>query len=69
LWQVISRARIPIVKFEHVASGLPFDVCFDQTSGPQGAALVRQLVADWPPLRPLVVVLKLFLQQRDLNEV
>lgn len=35
----------------------------------QGAELVRDFVAVWPMMRPLVLVLKLFLQQRELNEV
>lgn len=36
---------------------------------PQAAELVREYVGDWPMMRPLVLVLKLFLQQRELNEV
>lgn len=35
----------------------------------QAAELVREFVNMWPMMRPLVLVLKLFLQQRELNEV
>eukprot|EP00983_Pelagomonas_calceolata_P070730 1150907-Pelagomonas_calceolata.AAC.2 len=67
---VISKARVPIIKFETVKhGGLAFDVSFDVANGPQAAELVREFTGDWPMMRPLVLVLKLFLQQRELNEV
>ena len=31
--------------------------------------LVKEVIHEWPMIRPLVLVLKLFLQQRELNEV
>ena len=37
-------------------------------NGPQSAELVRQLVARLPPMKPLLMVLKIFLQQREMNE-
>lgn len=36
---------------------------------PQAAELVKEFCGKWPMMRPLVLVLKLFLQQRELNEV
>lgn len=30
---------------------------------------MQEAVAKWPPLRPLCLILKIFLQQRELNEV
>ena len=38
-------------------------------SPPQAAVLVKEVIHEWPMIRPLVLVLKLFLQQRELNEV
>ena len=35
----------------------------------QGAELVKEMSSKWPMLRHMVLVLKLFLQQRELNEV
>jgi len=35
----------------------------------QAAENVRALMDSLPPMRPLVMVLKVFLQQRELNEV
>ena len=66
---LISKARIPIVKFEAVPSGFAFDVSFDVANGPAAAAWMRDQMASLPPLRPLTLVLKAFLQQRELNEV
>eukprot|EP00955_Chlamydomonas_euryale_P086122 364193-Chlamydomonas_euryale.AAC.1 len=35
----------------------------------QAAVLVKDFLGEWPMLRPMLLVLKLFLQQRELNEV
>jgi len=67
--QVIAKARVPIIKFEAVPSGLAFDVSFDVANGPEAAGLVKRLAGRWAALRPLLLGLKLFLQQRDLHEV
>ena len=67
--QVISKAKVPIIKFVELPSGLNFDISFDVANGPQSAELVRQLVARLPPMKPLLMVLKIFLQQREMNEV
>lgn len=67
--QVISKARVPIVKFEESESGYNFDISFDVANGPEAAANVRGIMDRLPPMRPLVMVLKVFLHQRQLNEV
>ena len=66
---LIAKARIPIVKFEEAESRFAFDVSFDVANGPASAAWMRDQMAALPPLRPLSLVLKAFLQQRELNEV
>ncbi|CAM9002943.1 unnamed protein product [Rhodiola kirilowii] len=53
--QVIAKARVPIIKFVERKSEVAFDI--------------RQAVSKLPPLRPLCLILKIFLQQRELNEV
>ena len=67
--QLIAKARVPIVKFEERPSGFQFDVSFDVANGPASAEIVRANTRRFPALRPLVTVLKAFLQQRALNEV
>ncbi|KAK5824595.1 hypothetical protein PVK06_019376 [Gossypium arboreum] len=42
---------------------------FDVDNGPKAAEFIKEAVLKWPQLRPLCLILKVFLQQRDLNEV
>ncbi|XP_021606696.1 terminal nucleotidyltransferase 4B isoform X2 [Manihot esculenta] len=67
--QVIAKARVPIVKFIERQSGVSFDISFDVDNGPKAAKFIKDAVSKWPALRPLCLILKLFLQQRELNEV
>ncbi|XP_052178221.1 uncharacterized protein LOC127791992 [Diospyros lotus] len=67
--QVIARARVPIIKFIEKRSGIAFDLSFDVDNGPKAAEFIKEAVSKWPPLRPLCLILKVFLQQRELNEV
>ncbi|EEF38121.1 nucleic acid binding protein, putative [Ricinus communis] len=67
--QVIAKARVPIVKFVEKRSGVSFDISFDVDNGPKAAEFIKDAVRKWPALRPLSLILKVFLQQRELNEV
>ncbi|KHN36816.1 PAP-associated domain-containing protein 5 [Glycine soja] len=67
--QVIGKARVPIIKFVEKRSGIAFDISFDIDNGPKAAEYIQEAVVKWPPLRPLCLILKVFLQQRELNEV
>ncbi|XP_061365881.1 uncharacterized protein LOC133309161 isoform X2 [Gastrolobium bilobum] len=67
--QVIGKARVPIIKFVEKRSGVAFDISFDIDNGPKAAEYIQEAVARWPSLRPLCLILKVFLQQRELNEV
>ncbi|KAJ7981731.1 non-canonical poly(A) RNA polymerase PAPD5 [Quillaja saponaria] len=67
--QVIGKARVPIIKFVEKKSGVSFDISFDVDNGPKAADFIQDAVARWPQLRPLCLILKVFLQQRELNEV
>ncbi|XP_022976478.1 non-canonical poly(A) RNA polymerase PAPD5 [Cucurbita maxima] len=67
--QVIGKARVPIIKFVEKQSGISFDISFDVQNGPKAADFIKGAISKWPPLRPLCLILKVFLQQRELNEV
>ncbi|KAA8526835.1 hypothetical protein F0562_008936 [Nyssa sinensis] len=67
--QVIAKARVPIIKFVEKRSGVAFDISFDVQNGPKAAEFIKDAISKWPPLRPLCLILKVFLQQRELNEV
>eukprot|EP01038_Epipyxis_sp_PR26KG_P013133 gene13133-17600_t len=66
--EAIVNAKVPIVKFDHRLTGIPIDICINNDSGLKTGKLMRKFVRDYPPLRPLTIVLKLFLSQRGLNE-
>ncbi|CAN0434231.1 unnamed protein product, partial [Ectocarpus fasciculatus] len=65
---VIRKARVPLVKFLHIRSGVQVDVCFDQVSGMKSGQAARDMMRQMQPVRPLVMVLKAFMGQRKLNE-
>ncbi|WKA12146.1 hypothetical protein VitviT2T_029564 [Vitis vinifera] len=67
--QVIAKARVPIIKFIEKRSSVAFDISFDVENGPKAAEYIQDAISKWPPLRPLCLILKVFLQQRELNEV
>ncbi|KAI4322932.1 hypothetical protein L6164_022580 [Bauhinia variegata] len=67
--QVIRKARVPIIKFVEKRSGVAFDISFDVENGPKAVDYIQEAVTRWPPLRQLCLILKVFLQQRELNEV
>lgn len=67
--QVIGKARVPIVKFIEKESNVAFDVSFDVQNGPEAAKFIKDAITKIPPLKPLCLILKIFLQQRELNEV
>ena len=59
---------MPIVKFEDTKHGLSFDISFEAANGPQTADYVQRLMQQLPQMHALTLLLKLFLQQRKLNE-
>lgn len=67
--QLITSSKVPIVKFMESQSGLSFDVSFEVGGGPAAAEFVKEEIDRLPALKPLAIVIKLFLQQRDMNEV
>ena len=67
--QTILKARVPIIKFIERESKFAFDISFDVANGPEAAEIVLGLVNVMPAMSHLVMVLKVFLQQRELSEV
>ncbi|MCO5548091.1 hypothetical protein L7F22_001549 [Adiantum nelumboides] len=68
--QVLDRARVPIVKFLELKSGLSFDVSLSSSSKELDAAdLIRQTAAEFPCFGPLYMVIKAFLHRKGLNRI
>ncbi|PHH67602.1 hypothetical protein CDD82_1280 [Ophiocordyceps australis] len=66
--EVISRARVPLVKFVDTLTGLRVDVSFENLGGVQAIDTFLQWKTDYPAMPALVTVVKHFLLMRGLNE-
>uniref|UniRef100_A0A182LZV8 polynucleotide adenylyltransferase n=1 Tax=Anopheles culicifacies TaxID=139723 RepID=A0A182LZV8_9DIPT len=67
--RVLDKASVPIVKLTDRQTQVKVDISFNMESGVQSAKLIKSFKRDYPVLEKLVLVLKQFLLQRDLNEV
>ena len=81
----VIKARVPIVKFasvhgtkfetifitsfDMVSARIPVDISINQTTGLNAVALINRYLQHLPALRPLIVIIKMFLSSRGLNEV
>jgi non-canonical poly(A) RNA polymerase PAPD5/7 len=67
--KVLSHASVPIIKILEPHTELKIDISFNTVIGVKSAELIKKFLVEYPCLRPLVMVLKQFLIQRDFNEV
>lgn len=66
--EYIENARVPLIKFAHAPSGFEFDVCFNEDGGLHAVSEIQAALRRYPEIRPLFLVLKLFLRQRRMHE-
>jgi predicted nucleotidyltransferase len=66
--QVISNAKVPIVKMVDVESNYSIDISFNVSNGLKNTDLIKEYLQRYHQLKPLVIVLKQYLLQRGLNE-
>jgi len=67
--KVLDKASVPIIKVIDKETDVKVDIGFNQISGVRSVKLIKEFLARYPNLKYLVLVLKQFLLQRDLNEV
>ncbi|KAL0129801.1 hypothetical protein PUN28_001806 [Cardiocondyla obscurior] len=67
--KVLDKASVPIVKLIDKESEIKVDISFNMNNGVKSADLINSFKSQYPVLEKLVMVLKQFLLQRDLNEV
>lgn len=67
--RVLDKASVPIIKLTDCESQVKVDISFNMESGVRSAELIKDYKRKYPVLAKLVLVLKQFLLQRDLNEV
>ncbi|KAF8215652.1 hypothetical protein K438DRAFT_1704521 [Mycena galopus ATCC 62051] len=67
--QVNFRAKVPILTFKSLPEYGSFnvDVGINNIDGPQAIAVVNEYLSKMPALRPLILTVKAFLSQRNLN--
>ena len=66
---VITRAKVPIIKFVEARTRTKVDISFENETGPKANNTIRDWMKDYPQARPLIAIVKQFLAMRDLNEV
>lgn len=67
--KVLDKASVPIVKLTDKETEIKIDISFNMNNGVKSAELINSFKRRFPVLEKLVMVLKQFLLQRDLNEV
>lgn len=67
--KVLDKATVPIIKLTDSFTEVKVDISFNVKSGVKAARLIKEFKEKYPVLPYLVLVLKQFLLQRDLNEV
>ncbi|KAL1007467.1 hypothetical protein UPYG_G00087200 [Umbra pygmaea] len=67
--KVLDKATVPIIKLTDHSTEVKVDISFNVKNGVKAALLIKDFKKKYPLLPKLVLVLKQFLLQRDLNEV
>ncbi|CAG2190522.1 PAPD5_7 [Mytilus edulis] len=67
--KVLDKASVPIIKLTDSQTDIKVDISFNTQNAVESAKLIKNFMENFPNLKYLVLVLKQFLLQRDLNEV
>uniref|UniRef100_A0A8C7E3K0 Terminal nucleotidyltransferase 4A n=1 Tax=Naja naja TaxID=35670 RepID=A0A8C7E3K0_NAJNA len=67
--KVLDKATVPIIKLTDQATEVKVDISFNVETGVKAARLIKDYMKKYSLLPYLILVLKQFLLQRDLNEV
>lgn len=65
---VIAHARVPLVKFTDLTTGIDVDISFDHANGLQNTKVINSFAVKYKTYRPLLVILKYYLHQLAINE-
>eukprot|EP01102_Stenamoeba_stenopodia_P014636 TRINITY_DN4883_c0_g3_i1.p1 TRINITY_DN4883_c0_g3~~TRINITY_DN4883_c0_g3_i1.p1 ORF type:complete len:591 (+),score=106.67 TRINITY_DN4883_c0_g3_i1:93-1865(+) len=66
--QLITRARVPIIKLVDRDTGYRVDISFEVIDGVKNTDLIKQYLNSCPEVQPLVLVIKSLLNYYRLNE-
>lgn len=65
---LITRARVPIIKMTDAATNYKVDISFEVMDGVKNTELVRTYLSSSPLVQPLVLIIKFLLSYYKLNE-
>ena len=66
--QLILKTKVPLVKFMHRLANVDVDISINAADGRTNSRVINELMGRFPEARPLTIVMKYFLQQRDMHE-
>ncbi|KAF8338074.1 uncharacterized protein EI90DRAFT_2908898 [Cantharellus anzutake] len=67
--EIIAKAKVPIIKFVTSYGHISVDISVNRPGGVAASTMAKQFMEEIPAIRPLVLVIKNFLKQRNMNEV
>ncbi|CRH01751.1 nucleotidyltransferase, putative [Plasmodium relictum] len=66
--KIVKDAKVKILKYTDRESGVQIDICINQKSSRETTEFILKQIKEYIYLRPLVLLLKFFLNSRNLNE-
>jgi non-canonical poly(A) RNA polymerase PAPD5/7 len=67
--KVIAKAKVPIIKFIDVVTGIPVDISFENLGGVWAQSYLQQWRIEYPDMAYIVAIIKQFLVMRGVSEV
>jgi len=67
--EVLAKTKVPIVKFVTLHGRFPVDISVNQPNGIRAVDVINRFVKELPAAKPLILIIKSFLNQRSMNEV
>ena len=67
--EFVAAAKVPLIKFNELLSGIAVDISFNHHDGVQSGAVTTKLLEDTPGLRSLMIILKHYLSTHVSGEL
>ncbi len=65
---IIKSAKVPLIKITEKTTNFNFDISFNKLDGVNQLREIQKGLECYPELKHLILILKCFLKQRELNE-
>ena len=63
------KAKVPIIKCTLKETGINVDISFFRKNGTDAVDIIDKVLKEYPEIKPLTLVIKYMLRQRQLNEI